>query len=72
MLTRGQAKCPVFLFHARDDRNVPLQQTTGFAALLKKTNANVTLVTVPNGGHYDSMLHQGIPKGITWFRQLQK
>ena len=65
-------KCPVFLFHAADDGNIPLQQTTAFAALLKKTNPNVTLVTTPNGGHYDSMIREGIPKGITWFQQLRK
>ncbi len=65
-------KCPVFLFHAKDDQNVPVGQTTDFAALVKKTNSNVTLVTSPNGGHYDSMIRQGLPKGIEWFRKVQK
>jgi len=64
-------KCPVFLFHAQDDRNVPVQQSTDFAALLQKTNSHVTLVTTPNGGHYDSMIREGIPKGIKWFQQVQ-
>jgi dipeptidyl aminopeptidase/acylaminoacyl peptidase len=64
--------CPVFLFHARDDRTVPNRESTDFAALLKKTNPHVTLVTTPNGGHYNSMIQEGIPKGIAWFQQMPK
>lgn len=65
-------KCPVFLFHAKDDSNVPVRDSTDFAALLRKTNAQVTLVTTPSGGHYDSMIHEGIPKGIAWFQRMEK
>jgi dienelactone hydrolase len=64
-------KCPVLLFHALDDRNVPPQQSTDFAAQLKNTNPQVTLITTPNGGHHDSMIREGIPKGIEWFRSLK-
>jgi dipeptidyl aminopeptidase/acylaminoacyl peptidase len=66
-----ELKCPVFLFHAQDDTTIPIRQTTDFATLLKKTNPRVTLVTTPKGGHYDSMIREGIPKGIAWFQQLQ-
>jgi dipeptidyl aminopeptidase/acylaminoacyl peptidase len=65
-------QCPVFLFHARDDANVPVRDSTDFAALLRKTNPRVTLVTTPHGGHYDSMIREGIPKAIAWFQQRQK
>jgi dipeptidyl aminopeptidase/acylaminoacyl peptidase len=65
-------KCPVFLFHAQDDGNVPIRQSTDFAAQLKKTNPHVTLVRAASGGHYDSMIREGIPKGITWLKQRQK
>lgn len=61
--------CPVFLFHAQDDDNVPVAQTTNFAKLLKKTNADVTLDTSARGGHYESMINTGIPKGIDWMRK---
>ncbi len=64
--------CPVFLFHAEDDANVPLRDTTTFATLLKKSNSNVTLATTRQGGHFDSMVREGIPKGIAWFQQLGK
>lgn len=65
-------QCPVFLFHAQDDENVPIRHSTDFAALLKKTNSQVTLVTTRMGGHYDSMIDEGIPKGIEWFQQREK
>jgi fermentation-respiration switch protein FrsA (DUF1100 family) len=53
------------------DANVPVRDSTDFAALLRKTNPHVTLVTTPRGGHYDSMIREGIPKAIAWFRQRQ-
>ena len=59
-------KCPVFLFYATDDGNVPPQHSIDFAANLKKTNPNVKLVSAQKGGHYDSMIREGIPKGIAW------
>ena len=65
-------KCPVFLFYAQDDDVVPVGQTTDFAAQLKQTNPHVTLVTTAKGGHYDSMIHVGLPKAIKWFGQLGK
>ncbi len=61
--------CPVFLFHAQDDMNVPVSQTTTFAQLLRKTNPAVTLDTSARGGHYQSMINVGIPKGITWMHK---
>jgi predicted Zn finger-like uncharacterized protein len=62
-------KCPVFLFHAQDDTNVPVAQATAFADLLKKTNADVTLDTSARGGHYQSMIDAGIPRGIAWMQK---
>jgi dipeptidyl aminopeptidase/acylaminoacyl peptidase len=62
-------KCPVFLFHAQDDANVPVTQTTAFADMLKKTNPDVTLDTSARGGHYRSMIDAGIPRGITWMQK---
>ncbi|HYM00025.1 MAG TPA: prolyl oligopeptidase family serine peptidase [Blastocatellia bacterium] len=64
-------KCPLFLFHADDDSNVPTDQVAAFAALVRETNNNVTFFTVPSGDHYDSMIQQGIPEGIKWLRSLE-
>ncbi len=54
---------------AQDDTTVPVSQTTNFAALLKKTNPDVTLDTSARGGHYQSMINAGIPKGIAWMNK---
>jgi dipeptidyl aminopeptidase/acylaminoacyl peptidase len=63
-------KCPVFLFCASDDTNVPPRHTTDFGAALKKTNSSVTIVTAGRGGHYESMIREGVPKGIQWLQKL--
>jgi dipeptidyl aminopeptidase/acylaminoacyl peptidase len=61
--------CAVFLFHAQDDTTVPVSQTTTFAERLKKTNPDVTVDTSARGGHYQSMIDVGIPKGIAWMQK---
>jgi dienelactone hydrolase len=66
----AELRCPAFLFHAADDSNVPITDSSNFAAELKKTNQNVTFVQVARGDHYDSMISQGIPKGIEWLQKL--
>jgi pimeloyl-ACP methyl ester carboxylesterase len=63
-------QCPVFLFHAEDDSNVPIQQTVEVAAQLKLMNPQVTFVRVPTGDHYDSMIREGIPQGIGWLKRV--
>lgn len=60
--------CRVFLFHAEDDSVVPVHDTTGFANDLQRLNKDVTLVTVPRGDHYDSMIREGIPRAIQWLK----
>lgn len=59
-------KCPVFIFQAEDDTNVPIVDTAAFVEELKKHNANVTFEKVPTGGHYDPMIRQGIADAIKW------
>lgn len=63
-------RCPLFLFHADDDRNVPTSDVARFYDDVRKTNKNVTFARVPTGGHYDSMLRQGIPQAIRWLKSL--
>lgn len=63
-------KCPVFLFNAADDDVVPPGDMQSYAARLKATNKSVKTMTVPTGGHHDSMINQGIPAGIQFFRSL--
>ena len=56
--------CPVFVFHAADDSNVPVTETEAFVQALKKTNKNVTFYKAKSGDHYESMMDEGIPLGI--------
>jgi hypothetical protein len=49
---------------------VPTEQVSRFAELLGRTNRNVTFVRVPTGNHYESMIQEGIPRGIEWLRGL--
>ncbi len=57
---------PLFLFHANDDTNVPATEVRQFAAAVPKSK----LVEVPTGGHYNSMLQQGMPAALKWLRSL--
>jgi hypothetical protein len=58
--------CPLFLFHAQDDSNVRVEGAIRMAEELRRLGKDVTLVTVPTGGHYHSMIDEGIPRGIEW------
>jgi dienelactone hydrolase len=62
--------CPVFLFHAADDSNVPVAQSENFIRVLKKTNMNVTFFKAKTGDHFDGMMAQGIPLAIKWIKEL--
>lgn len=66
----GRVNCPIFLFHAADDSNVPVTESRVFSQVLKNNNKRVDYVEVPNGDHYDSMIQQGIPRAIPWLREL--
>ena len=65
-------QCPVFLFHARNDKNVPVAQSVQFYNDLKKTNPKVKFVEPPTGDHYPGMIKQGIPQAIAWLKALGK
>jgi dipeptidyl aminopeptidase/acylaminoacyl peptidase len=62
-------KCPTFLFHAEDDSNCPIADTTAFAEKLKAQGTDVTYVKAKTGDHYESMINEGIPAGIEWLKQ---
>ena len=62
-------RCPLFLFHARDDSNVPVVDSEAFARRAKAKGKSVTLDLVPVGDHYDSMIQEGIPHAIAWLQE---
>ena len=62
-------QCPVLLFHSRDDRNEPFKNTEDFANLVKASGNVVRMVFAEKGGHYQSMIDQGIPTAIKWLKE---
>ena len=64
----ARINCPVFLFHARDDRNEPFETTEAFAGQLTSLGKQSTFTAVNFGDHYDSMINEGIPRGIDWIQ----
>lgn len=66
----SRLRCPTFLFHSEDDARIPIAESEAFVAALKKTNSRVTYVRGTRGGHYDSMIREGVPQAIRWLRGL--
>ena len=67
---------PVFLFQAKDDGIVSYadgktfyEKAVGDAAEAGLLKSKIVFKEVPDGGHYDSMIEEGIPAGISWIRQ---
>lgn len=64
-----QIKCPVMVFHAMDDNNVRYSEASDYVATLQATGQDVHFVKAYTGGHYQSMIDEGIPAGIRWLQQ---
>lgn len=62
-------KCPVFLFHAQGDSNSPFMESQRLTAMLTAQGTSCQLETISGGDHYESMLREGIPRGIAWLKQ---
>lgn len=60
------------IFHAADDTNVPIAISREFVERMKAAGKDVTLIEVPIGNHYDSMIEEGIPAGTTWMKERLK
>lgn len=66
-------KCPVFLFHSRGDQVASFQHSYQFASQLTAQGTNVEFVAGKGSDHYQTMIDEGLPKGIEWIKkQLKK
>jgi dipeptidyl aminopeptidase/acylaminoacyl peptidase len=67
----ARINCPVLVFQAQDDSVVPETQSAAFVELMQAAGKTVEYSTVATGEHYDSMITDGIPQGIAFFRRLE-
>ncbi|HEX5245356.1 MAG TPA: prolyl oligopeptidase family serine peptidase, partial [Tepidisphaeraceae bacterium] len=65
----SQFNCPVFIFHAADDRTVPTGEVQRFVDEMESAGKTIEFRRAPSGGHYNSMIREGIPQGISFFLQ---
>lgn len=63
--------CPLFLFHAEDDKVVAISYSEDFVKEVSSHNPSVTFVRVAKGGHFSAMSDEGIPKAIEWLKALK-
>lgn len=62
---------PLFLFFAEDDSMIDFPTAREFADGASLANPATTFESAGSGGHYRSMISQGIPAGIRWIRSLE-
>ncbi|MBX9685755.1 MAG: acetylxylan esterase [Candidatus Obscuribacterales bacterium] len=67
----NKLKCPVLIFNAADDDVVSPAEIKSYVAKLQVSNKSVKTVTVASGGHFNSMIDQGIPAAIQFFQTLK-
>gem|GEM_PF-477140 len=60
--------CPVMVFHARDDNNVPYTDAETFVARMQQSGKDIKFVNANSGGHYSPMISEGIPNALTWLK----
>ncbi|MEM6691673.1 MAG: prolyl oligopeptidase family serine peptidase [Planctomycetota bacterium] len=63
-------ECPVFVFNALDDLNTTPDKIRRFVTKLEGNGVDVTQKTTASGGHYGSMIEEGVPAGIEWLLEL--
>ncbi len=64
-------RAPIFLFVAADDSVVRPVFIRELARAMEHAGVDVTYTEVAEGGHYDAMIDEGIPRAIAWFKTLQ-
>ena len=68
-VNESKIACPLFLFYADDDARFA-SQVRELGARLQAAGKQVTVSSVASGGHYDSMINEGVPRAIEWLKSL--
>lgn len=60
--------CPLFVFAAKNDQNEPFRDTQIYVSRIRSQvpRGDATFSETATGGHYQSMIDDGIPRGIQW------
>ncbi|QDU07878.1 alpha/beta hydrolase family protein [Gimesia aquarii] len=61
--------CPVFIFHSREDPVTSFTNSQNFASQLKTQGTEVEFVAGNGNDHYQTMIDEGLPKGIEWIKK---
>jgi|GEM_PF-1971731 len=61
--------CPVFIFHSRGDQVTSFANSQNFASQLKAQGTEVEFVAGNGSDHYQTMIDEGLPKGIEWIKK---
>ena len=67
-LNESKLTCPLFLFYAEDDAR--FEEVRELGVRLQASGKKVTVSSVASGGHYDSMINEGVPRAIEWLKSL--
>ncbi|MEO5730035.1 MAG: prolyl oligopeptidase family serine peptidase [Byssovorax sp.] len=62
----SELRVPIFLFHARDDGVISVQETAAYVKALRDAGAKLEFVETETGGHRNSMISRGIPGAVRW------
>jgi dipeptidyl aminopeptidase/acylaminoacyl peptidase len=62
-------RTPTLIFHADDDTTVTKSETDKFIKAAQAAKRSVTYKTTASGGHYDSMINEGITEGIAFLKK---
>ena len=68
---RVKNRLPALPFYANDDARFA-SQVRELVHRLQAAGKPVTVSSVASGGHYDSMIQQGVPRAIEWLKSLPR
>ena len=68
-MNESKIGCPLFLFYAQDDDRFA-SQVRELGDRLQASGKRVTISNTSAGGHYDSMIQEGVPRAIEWLKSL--
>lgn len=60
---------PLFVFYAKDDSKGILDGLSAYRTALEKAKAPCRFSIAETGGHYESMISDGLPQGVKWLTE---